>query len=115
MPRIRIHDPKSGFRFWLPVPYKIFINVFLRRSIVLNTINGNIKECFEQISRLPYSDTREKDALERRIHHLQSLYAIADAFDYGELRYALTNTSAYRGLVLVDIEAADGTIVKITL
>ncbi len=115
MPRIRIHDPKSGFRFWLPVPYKIFINMFLRRSIVLNIINGNIKHLIEKAADCPESEPVIREQLVEEIRRWHTFYDVADAFDYGKLRYALTNITDYRGLVLVDIEAADGTIVKITL
>lgn len=115
MPKIRIYDPKSGFRLWLPVPYKIFINVFLRRSIVLNIINGNIKDLIEKAADCPVTEPLKKEKLVEQIRHWHTIYDVADAFDYGKLRYALTNIVDYRGLVLVDVEAADGTIVKITL
>ncbi len=115
MPKVRIVDPKSGFKLWLPLPYKLFINLFLRRSIVLNVIDGRIKGLINEAAQCTADEDQQKMLIEQNIRLMQTLWAVADAFDFGELRHALTNTAAYRGLVLIDIQATDGTIVQITL
>lgn len=115
MPKVRIIDPKSGFRMNLPVPYRMFVNMFVRRSVVLKILQGRLKGLMDEAARCPEEEAHRKKELHRSIRQYQSLYALADGFDYGELRAALTNTGPYRDLVLVDIQAADGTIVYITL
>lgn len=115
MPKIRIVDPKSGYKFSLPVPYRVFINMFVRRSLIMNILEGRIKGLMEDLLRCPDSDTVQKQKLEKNIRRLKVLSLVADTFDFGELRYALTNIADYKGLVLVDVEAADGTIVHIEL
>ncbi len=115
MPKVRIVDPQSGFRLSLPLPYRLFVNMFVRRSLVLNILEGRLKGLIDQHLRCLDSDEAKKHQLETDIRRLKTLCILADTFDYGELRYALTNTAQYKGLVLVDIQAADGTIVHVTL
>lgn len=115
MPKIRIVDPNSGFRFSLPVPYRLFVNLFVRRSLVMNVLHGQIRALTDERDRCAADEGQRRAQLEERIRHLETLRQIADSFDFGELRYALTHISAYKGLTLVDVQAADGTIVHITL
>lgn len=115
MPKVRIVDPKSGFRMSLPVPYRTFVNMFIRRSLVLRILEGRLKAVVEEHLRCPDSEDARKHQLEKSIRRLEALCRMADVFDYSALRVALADTSQYKGLVLVDVEAADGTIVHITL
>lgn len=112
MPKIRIVDPASGFRFSLPVPYKLFINLFVRRTVVLNAIQSQIRVLIEEQNR---AGTENLPRVQQRIRQLQAMKEIASNFDFAELRHALTHISAYKGLTLVDVQAADGTVVLITL
>ncbi len=60
-------------------------------------------------------EDQRKKQIEQNLQLMTILWTVAERFDFGELRYALTDIAAYRGLVLVDIHAADGTIVHISL
>lgn len=115
MPKVRIVDPKSGFRLRLPIPYGLFINLFLRRSIVLKIINGRIRGLMDEAAQCAAGEDQQKKQIEQNLQLMKVLWTVADGFDFGELRHALTDTAAYRGLVLVDIQATDGTIVQVTL
>jgi len=53
--------------------------------------------------------------LAQTICRYEQLLRAVDELDFGELRCALTDLSSYKGLVLVDVHAADGTIVHITV
>lgn len=111
MPKIRIYDPASGFRLWLPLPYRLLVNLCLRRTWVLSAIDGSLKE----LEKKQAAEGCGQSGLERRIRQLRAFRAVAEGLDYGELRAALTHIEPYRGLVLVDVQASDGTIVHITL
>lgn len=115
MPKVRVIDPKSGFRISVPIPYRLFINMFVRRSVVLKLLEGRIKSLMADHAQCPEDQADEIHRIEERIRRHKMLYLAADAFDFGELRMALTNTASYKGLVLVDIQAADGTVVHISL
>lgn len=115
MPKIRIHDPASGFKLWLPIPYKLFINLFLRRTVVLKILQDHIRGIKDDLALDLNGGGEPRKILEQRLHQLEILVSIAEEFDYGELRCALTDTAQYRGLVLVDVQGADGTLVHITL
>lgn len=115
MPKVRIVDPKSGFRMSLPVPYRLFINLFVRRSIVLNVLHGRIKSLMDELVRCPEGDEPLRNQIERDIRLYNTLSSIADGLDFREIRAALRDIHEYRGLVLVDVRAVDGTIVHITL
>ena len=99
---------------WMPIPYKIFINVFLRRSFILNIINRSTANLMEKRAALA-GDAAACELLDKRLRQLNLLYAVVDSTDFGQLRHTLTHTQAYKGLDIVDVEAVDGTIVKITL
>jgi len=81
----------------------------------MTILEGRIKGLMDDLLRCPDDDIVQKQKLEKNIRRLKTLCVVADTFDFGELRYALTNISNYKGLVLVDVEAADGTIVHIEL
>lgn len=81
----------------------------------MNMLKGRIKDMMDETDSCGEGDDERKKLIERNIHLMQTLLATADGIDFRELRHALTNTAEYRGLLLVDIHATDGTIVQITL
>lgn len=92
MLKVQIKDPNSRFRMNMPIPYHLFINLFVRKSVVKLSI-----------SKQTFSDRKQQ----------AFIHAIIEGLDYAELRHALHQIKDYPGLVLIDIEAADGAIVKI--
>jgi len=111
MPKIRIYDPASGFRLWLPLPYRLLVNLCLRRTWVLSAIDGSLKALQSKQA----SSAEGHGPLEQRIRMLRALQTVAEGLDYGALRASLTHIEPYRGLVLVDVQASDGTVVHISL
>jgi hypothetical protein len=112
MPKIRIVDPASGIRFSLPVPYRLFVNLFVRRTVVLTAIQGQIRALMDEQDRC---SSAERSRIQLRLRQFEQLHEVASGFDFAELRHTLTHISAYKGLTLVDVQAADGTVVLITL
>jgi|GEM_PF-3263839 len=92
MLKVQIKDPDSGFRMNMPIPYHFFIDLFIRKSVVKLAI-----------SKQTFTD-KSQQAL---------IHAMVEGFDYAELRHALHQIKSYPDLVLVDIKASDGAIVKI--
>ncbi len=92
MLKVKIKDPKSGFRMNMPIPYHFFIDVFVRKSMA--------RLC---VSSRSIPDNKQ----------LEYARLVIESVDFDELRGALHQIKNYRGLSFVDIEAADGTIVKI--
>lgn len=112
MPKVRIYDPKSGFRLWLPLPYRLLVNLCLRRALVLSILDGMVKGLEKELTDCP-AESDDRARTTRRIGTLTTLIAAAQTIDFGELRASLTHIEPYKGLVLVDIQAVDGTIVHI--
>lgn len=82
---------KAGRRFVIPVPFNFLINLAVRESwfrIALK-YNGHLSD-------------------EQTEKYIQALSAI----DFGDLRAAIKSINT-RGLTLVEIDATDGTYVKI--
>ena len=92
MLKVQINDPKSGFRMNMPVPYHLFIDMVVRKSTARLFLNHHD------------SSGRQRQ---------EYLQALIEAVDFDALRRALHQLKGYKGLTLVDVEAADGTIVKI--
>jgi hypothetical protein len=76
----------------MPIPYHLFIDLFVRKST----------------ARLMVNKYTLKDEPNRAL-----IQSIINSLDYAELRSALHLIKNYPGLSFIDIEAADGTIVKI--
>lgn len=115
MPKIRIIDPKTNFRLSMPVPYKLFIHGFVRRSIIVNGVRSHVraleKELVDMVPEYPdYIEDQRTD-----IKQAQQFLAFVEALDYRALRMSLSDIDRYKGLVIVDIQSSDGTVVHITL
>jgi len=76
----------------LPIPYHMFVNMFVRKSTARLILNGH----------------QFRDAKQQAV-----AASIIEKLDYTELRSVLHMLKDYPALNFVDIEAADGTIVKI--
>ncbi len=92
MLKVQIKDPQSGFRMNTPIPYHLFIDLFIRKSTARLVIGSHRFAGGQQ---------------QKWIRHM------IENIDYAELRRTLHQIKAYRGLSFVDVEASDGTIVKI--
>jgi hypothetical protein len=92
MLKIQIKDPKSGFRMNMPIPYHFFINLFVRKSTIKLIVSNQT-----------FSDNKQQ----------AFVYSMIEGFDYTELRHVLHQIKSYPSLIFIDVEAADGTIVKI--
>ena len=93
MLRIKVIDPKSNFRLNLPLPYHFLINIGVRKTW------ANIA-----IRRSNFEDEKTYNLVK----------GIVESLDFGALRGALHDLTLKRGFALVDVQANDGTIVKIT-
>lgn len=115
MLKVRIHEPASGFRFWLPVPYRLFINVFLRQRLALSVLDGIIRDIEKKLTQMASDSYDQKPALEKKRAQLIQARAVVYSLDFGELRCAFARLETYKGLVLVDVQASDGTIVHVSV
>lgn len=77
----------------LPIPYTLFINTFVRKSVIKKLV---LQSAGKYSSQHPF---------------IQSL---VENMDYGELRASLHQLAMFPGHVFVDVQTADGTVVKIT-
>lgn len=94
--RIIIKEERKGNNFQISLPYHIGINLLVRKTWFKIGLRHGLKT----------AEGEESKGL-KLLEYLEYL-------DFGELREALHNLSAQKGLVLIEIESASGTYVKIT-
>jgi hypothetical protein len=91
--RIIIKEERKKNTFQISLPYHVAINLLVRKTWFRIALRHGLKAtAVDEIKGLNY----------------------LEYLDFGELREALHNLSAQKGLVLIEIESASGTYVKIT-
>jgi len=114
MPKIRIINPDTNFRLNLPVPYKFFINTFVRGGLIKAGMKAHLRALEKELAELDLNNARRAD-LEKDVARSRAALAFVESIDFRGLRMALSDVDAYKGLVLVDILSSDGTTVYIEL
>lgn len=88
--RLTIRKSPSGRQFTFPIPYRIAINLIFRET------------WFKWISKGTDSP------------HKATMDACLDALDFAELRYIFKQLDDYENLIIMEVEAEDGTYFRLT-
>lgn len=107
-------DPKTHFKMSLPVPYKLFVFTFVRSSVVVGGIKAHISALEQMRDALVPGDEKLKQC-DKDIRQAKGLLQLVEAIDFKALRMAMSDIDQYKGLVLVDIQSSDGTLVYVEL
>lgn len=83
----------------IPVPYHLGINLLVRKRMILKIVRSSTKH-------------EPSEAMKKSIETAENWM---NAVDFGDLRMSLHMLKSYKGLALVDVESADGEIVKIVI